>query len=353
MKRSLSLVSASLVGLAMQSVSDPAWSDQLSNFQSLGSPVEVRETISTPPPQSPTPKREKIPEAAIQLQQQFAGAFTTWVPPGTVSTAFFIQQQIWLPSFSMHSYAGMTWRWEDLSFGGRLGFEHTDGGMQRVVFTLEHSDWAQDASQSLCEAVLDELGQTTNWQCFRDLMLDPAKFYRLRLEGRGIDGEGAFWRAILDEGDGFGNVIGYNLGVIRVPFLVTDLSHKLIDPNSINNIVEYTGPAINRCQDVPPTAAGFTPPVLNNISYQTIDPALAMMLGVAGLAEGNTCVTGREQQGATASILPIDFGFPEGASEGALLFLGDKQQHHRLQKLKIAIPPSLPQDPIIIPSDDE
>ena len=249
-------------------------------------------------------------------QQLWASQYVNWTFDERVKEVWNIDQQVWFPQPGNSSFWPIQWEFKGMGgVGGYLGLQQQDSaGNQNVRFSIWDASSAQGPN---CQPFDGEgVGQT----CTLAAKIDTKKFYWLRVWRLAKEKDGQWWGSWLIETDAKGTLTENFIGKIKAPAAATT-----IDPNSIGNFVEYFGNRFPRCESVPLSIVGFTPPVVNydkgTGSYQGYS-----RYGGSKKAEGNGCTTGKQNSGAFISVKPYDFGF----AKGVMMFLGGTLAQHVL-----------------------
>lgn len=260
-------------------------------------------------------------------QQQWASQYVNWTFDKRVNEVWNIDQQVWFPQPGDSSFWPIQWDFNGADFGGYLGLQQQgSAGDQNVRFSIWNAISAQGSN---CKPFGGEgVGQT----CTLAAKIDTKKFYRLRLWRLAKEKDGQWWGGWLIYADAKGTLNENLIGRIKAPAAATT-----IDPNSISNFVEYFGNSFKRCQSVPLSIVGFTPPAVNynkaTGSYQGHSK-----YGGSKRAERNSCSTGEQNRGAFVSVNPYEFGF----AKGVMMFLGGTLAQHVLDMYAHPTPPEMP-----------
>lgn len=259
--------------------------------------------------------------SASAQQQQWSSQYLQWTSDHLVTDIYNIDQVVWLPSPNNNSWGPMQWTFNGGGSGGYTGLQQGDDTQTQ---TARFSIWNATRARGLnCQPFGGEgVGQT----CTIPVKIDSSKLYRLRLWRV----KGNWWGAWLITTDVTGALVEHRIGTILAPTAASP------DPASVTNFVEYFGPAVAQCKDVPLSITGFTPPTLN---YQGggIYQGHYTYAG-STKAPGNVCSDGTETVGAFISAKRHNFGF----ANGVMTFLGATPDKHRLSPTKHPTPPALP-----------
>ncbi len=263
----------------------------------------------------------------MAAQQQWAAGYLGWTFDGQAASAWNIDQQIWIAQPAEASYWTINWSWTgEQGTSGYMGLQQ-GGGAQQVRFSLWN---ATDAKGSGCQTFG---GEGVGYTCTVPVTIDPAKFYRLRLWRTDASEGGQWWGGWLIEADTSGKLKEHTIGYIKV-----DAKHKEIDLNSIHNFSEYFGGAVARCDEVPLSIVGFTPPAANYHGAGTGVYGSYSQTKSGTKPAGNICQTGSENAGAIYKMEPYDFGF----AKGGLIYLGGKADQQKLDPKTHPTPPDMP-----------
>ena len=266
-------------------------------------------------------------DVAVAAQQKWASQYVHWTFDNPSLKVWNIDQQIWIPEPNQTSFWPLQWEWIGTpGLGGYLGLQE-GGSEQRVRFSLWN---ALEASGDDCT---EFSGEGIGYTCIAPVKIDTRKFYRLRLWRTHAEADGQWWGAWLIEEGADRELIEHKIAEIKVP---PEL--KEVNPRSISNFVEFYGDALGRCDEVPLSVAGFTPPAVNYRGKGTGIYGGYSKYSRSDTAELNLCVTGQEAQGALISVQPYGFGF----AEGALVFLGGHRACHALNPRSHPTPPDMP-----------
>jgi hypothetical protein len=260
-------------------------------------------------------------------QQLWASQYVNWTFDKSVNEVWNFDQQVWFPQPGNSSFWPIQWDFNGADFGGYMGLQQqASAGDQNVRFSIWNATSAQGPN---CKPFDGEgIGQT----CTLAAKIDTKKFYRLRLWRLAKEQNGQWWGGWLIEADAKGTLTENFIGRIKAPATATT-----IDPHSISNFVEYFGDSFKKCERVPLSIVGFTPPAVNynkaTGSYQA-----HAKYGGSQRAEGNSCSVGQQSKGAFISAKPYEFGF----AKGVMMFLGSTLGQHVLDKNTHPTPTGMP-----------
>ncbi len=201
-----------------------------------------------------------------------------------------------------------------------------DSSAQQVRFSLWN---ATEAKGKSCRKFG---GEGIGYTCVLPITIDTGKFYRLRLWRLRTDVDGQWWGGWLIEAEK-GVLVEHFIGQIKVP-----VSYRVVDPASITNFVEYFGPAVGKCEDVPLSVAAFAPPAVNYKGKESGAYAGYAEYAGSNPAKDNTCSNGKEKRGAFVTAKLYNFGF----SDGVMMFLGGTNKEPTLNPKSHLVPPDMP-----------
>jgi hypothetical protein len=188
---------------------------------------------------------------------------------------------------------------------------------------------ALDATPGPLSTCIPFGGEGTGKSCRQPIELRKDRFYRLHLQLVEVEDDGVWWRATIAREDPSGAPVVVELGTIKV---APDRNH--IRGASLLNFIEYWGPPVATCAQVP--VAGFyaAPPQLGTGATTAPYDVTASFRNVTGY---DKCLTGAENQGASyegqqAGVISQDWPgrYPEfpPATNGGLVFLGGATAKH-------------------------
>ena len=255
-------------------------------------------------------------------QQLWASQYVKWKFNDSLDV-WNIDQQVLVPVTSNSGYWPLQWSWRGgQGVGGYMGLQQgSDSTKQQVRFSLWN---AIEAKGQNCTKFS---GEGVGYSCVLPITIEANQFYKLRLwrlhaDKEQPDKEGQWWGGWVTEFKN-GELIDHAIGQIKVP-----LSYNVVDPISITNFVEYFGPRVNQCDQVPYSVVGFTPPAVNYQGDETgVYGGYSTYAGTYRATE-NICNRGNESRGAFVTAKPYDFGF----ADGVMVFLGGANKQPRLNR---------------------
>lgn len=247
-------------------------------------------------------------QTAHAQQQLWSSQYVNWrLSNPSVTEIWNVDQEVWIPRTAAASYWPLVWDWKSPESGGYLGLQEQGDGQQTVRFSI----W--DASAAAGTDCRTFGGEGIGYTCTLPVTIDTQKFYRYRLYR--LDGapDGQWWGGWLIEADASGTVIEHYIGMIKAP-----VEAQSVDPDHIENFVEYFGDPVSRCRDVPLSITALTPPAVNYSGDAASGYESYTAFNVSEKAEGNHCVDGNQADGAIITAEPFDFGF----ATGVVMYMG-------------------------------
>lgn len=250
--------------------------------------------------------------AALGQQQLWSSQYVNWTFDKKVRDVWSIEQKIWIPKPNENSFWPMQWGFKDVDFGGYIGLQQGNAGIQVVRFSI----WNATKAEGQCRKFDGEgIGHT----CTLTLQINPNSLYTIKLNRQDKDDDGQWWGGSIVEVAADGNKSEKFIGKIKAP-----QTARSVNQGSLGNFVEYFGPRKDACQDVPLSIAAFGPPVINAEQDAKSNQGVAQ-LGYSRKADLNICVNGNESSGAFVTAKK----FFEGGV-GAIMFLGGNYSQHVL-----------------------
>jgi hypothetical protein len=217
-------------------------------------------------------------------QQLWAAAYVDWSFAENAASAARVDQDIRVAEPARASFFTLNWDFE-VGEGGYIGLQSDEAGAHNVRFSLWNATSARGATCRRFD------GEGVGMTCELPWRIAPDAFYRVHVVRGAADAGGQWWSGWIDTRDADGRVAQTRIGDLRVA-----ASANAINPATIYNFSEFWGDAVAACQDVPLSAAIFTPP---RVSVSATGVANVAFNPVGRRPDGHVC-NGRERTGAVS-----------------------------------------------------